>query len=86
MVNSTKKIYKITLTFAYNVFSLAPKVFTMLFAMVKPFLHQITLEKISVFGFDKKEWSAALLKEIDADQLPVQYGGTMSKVNLIFNF
>lgn len=45
--------------------------------MVKPFLHQITLEKISVFGFDKKEWSAALLKEIDADQLPVQYGGTM---------
>ena len=53
--------------------------------MVKPFLHQITLEKISVFGFDKKEWSAALLKEIDADQLPVQYGGTMSKVNLIVN-
>ena len=53
--------------------------------MVKPFLHQITLEKISVFGFDKKEWSAALLKEIDADQLPVQYGGTISKVNLIVN-
>ena len=57
----------------------------MLFSMVKPFLHQITLEKISVFGFDKKEWSAALLKEIDADQLPVQYGGTISKVNLIVN-
>ena len=53
--------------------------------MVKPFLHQITLEKISVFSFDKKEWSAALLKEIDADQLPVQYGGTISKVNLIVN-
>ena len=46
--------------------------------MVKPFLHQITLEKISVFSFDKKEWSAALLKEIDADQLPVYYGGTMT--------
>ena len=57
----------------------------MLFSMVKPFLHQITLEKISVFSFDKKEWSAALLKEIDADQLPVQYGGTISKVNLIVN-
>ena len=46
--------------------------------MVKPFLHQVTLDKISVFGFDKNEWSAALLKEIDADQLPVHYGGTMT--------
>ena len=45
--------------------------------MVKPFLHQVTLDKISVYGFDKNEWSAALLKEINADQLPVCYGGTM---------
>ncbi|KAK4004697.1 SEC14-like protein 2 [Daphnia magna] len=56
----------------------APKVFTFVFSMVKPFLHQVTLDKISVFGFDKNEWSAALLKEIDADQLPVYYGGTMT--------
>ncbi|EFX85378.1 hypothetical protein DAPPUDRAFT_222627 [Daphnia pulex] len=46
--------------------------------MVKPFLHPVTLDKISVFGFDKSEWSAALLKEIDADQLPVHFGGTMT--------
>jgi hypothetical protein len=44
---------------------------------VKPFLNQVTLDKISVFGFDKNEWSEALLKEVDADQLPVYYGGTM---------
>jgi len=64
----------------------------MVFALVKPFLHQMTLDKISVFGFDKKEWSVALLKEIDADQLPVQYGGSMinlkaddpSKVSFLF--
>ena len=37
----------------------------------------MTLDKISVFGFDKNEWSEALLKEVDADQLPVHYGGTM---------
>jgi hypothetical protein len=49
--------------------------------MVKPFLHQVTLDKISVYGFDKNEWSAALLKEIDADQLPVYYGGTMVDEN-----
>jgi hypothetical protein len=45
--------------------------------MVKPFLNQVTLDKINVFGFDKNEWSAALLKDIDADQLPMHYGGTM---------
>ncbi|XP_046633880.1 SEC14-like protein 2 isoform X4 [Daphnia pulicaria] len=56
----------------------APKVFTFVFNMVKPFLHPVTLDKISVFGFDKSEWSAALLKEIDADQLPVHFGGTMT--------
>jgi hypothetical protein len=49
--------------------------------MVKPFLHQVTLDKISVYGFDKNEWSAALLKEIDADQLPAYYGGTMVDEN-----
>ncbi|KAI9561267.1 hypothetical protein GHT06_012223 [Daphnia sinensis] len=59
----------------------APKAFTFVFSMVKPFLHQVTLAKISVFGFDKNEWSSALLKEIDTDQLPVYYGGTMTDSN-----
>ncbi|XP_059350802.1 SEC14-like protein 2 [Daphnia carinata] len=59
----------------------APKAFTFVFSMVKPFLHQSTLDKMSVFGFDKNEWSTALLKEIDADQLPVHYGGTMTDSN-----
>ncbi|XP_046460982.1 SEC14-like protein 2 isoform X2 [Daphnia pulex] len=57
----------------------APKLFTLVFAMVKPFLNPVTLEKISVLGFDRKEWSAALLKEMDANQLPVRYGGTMKE-------
>ena len=46
--------------------------------MVKPFLQQVTLDKINVFGFDKNEWSAAMLKDIDADQLPMHYGGTIT--------
>ena len=49
--------------------------------MVKPFLHTVTLDKISVFGYEKSEWNAALLKEIDADQLPVHFGGTMMDSN-----
>lgn len=49
----------------------------MLFAMIKPLLSPITLEKIRIFGSDKNEWQNSLLAEIDADQLPAHYGGTM---------
>jgi hypothetical protein len=55
------------------------------FAMVKPFLNPVTLEKISVLGFDRKEWSAALLMEMDANQLPVRYGGTMKESDSKWN-
>lgn len=46
--------------------------------MIKPFLHQATHDKIRVFGCDENEWKAALLEEIDATQLPANYGGTMT--------
>lgn len=46
--------------------------------MVKPFLSEATLSKIRVFGHEPERWKAALLEEIDADQLPVLYGGTMT--------
>ena len=48
-----------------------------MFNMVKPFLHPVTLDKISVFRFDKNEWSAALLKEIDADPLHLYLNSEM---------
>ena len=56
----------------------APKIFTFVFGMVKPLLHQMTQDKIRIFGFDKDEWKAALLEDIDADQLPAYYGGTLT--------
>lgn len=49
-----------------------------MFAVVKPFLNQATLDKIRVFGFDKSEWQAALLEEIEPNQLPAYYGGTVT--------
>jgi hypothetical protein len=55
----------------------APKIFTVIFNIMKPFLHQATLDKIRIFGYDKEEWAAALLEEIEADNLPLYYGGTM---------
>lgn len=45
---------------------------------MKPFMHQATIEKIRIFGSDRQEWEKALLEEIDADQLPQHYGGTMA--------
>lgn len=56
----------------------APKLFIVIYNMMRPFMHQVTIDKICVYGFDKEEWTAALLKDIDADQLPAHYGGTMT--------
>ena len=36
-----------------------------------------TQAKMRIFSSNKEEWTAALLQEIDADQLPAFYGGTM---------
>ena len=43
-----------------------------------PFLDKNVVDQIRIFGTNKDEWKAALLEEIDADQLPVYYGGTLS--------
>jgi hypothetical protein len=56
---------------------LAPKLFTVIYNIMKPFLHQNTLDKLKIFGNNKEEWTAALLEEIEADNLPLYYGGTM---------
>ena len=56
----------------------APKLFTVIYNMMRPFMHQVTIDKVCVYGFDKNEWKSALLKDIDADQLPEHYGGTMT--------
>ena len=31
-----------------------------------------------IFGYNQDEWKAALLEEIDANQLPVEYGGSVT--------
>lgn len=46
-----------------------------------PFLDKNVVDQIRIFGTNKEEWKAALLEEIDADQLPVYYGGTMTDEN-----
>ncbi|XP_068239493.1 SEC14-like protein 2 [Palaemon carinicauda] len=52
----------------------APKVFTLAYAIIKPFLHEVTLKKIRIYGYSG--WKEDLLKDIEADQLPQHWGGT----------
>lgn len=46
--------------------------------MMRPLMHQATIDKVRIFGFNKEEWRRALLEEIEADQLPAYYGGTLT--------
>lgn len=58
------------------------KAFTFVYNMfMKPFMHKGTVDKIRIFDCNKDEWSRALLEEIDSDQLPVYYGGTLTDSN-----
>ena len=41
-------------------------------------MNQHTIDKIRVYGTNEREWKEALLAEIDADQLPACYGGTLT--------
>jgi hypothetical protein len=56
----------------------APKIFSILYSMVEPFMHERTRSKIQIFSHDSVQWKAALLTDIDPDQLPAMYGGTMT--------
>ncbi|CAG7824057.1 unnamed protein product [Allacma fusca] len=53
-----------------------PKLFSVLFALVKPLLAQRTLDKVQIHGYNEDKWGPVLLKLVPPDQLPVCYGGT----------
>jgi len=57
----------------------APVIFTAIWAFVKPWLDPVTADKVQII-FSKSSARTALLKVIDASQLPTEYGGTSSFV------
>ena len=54
-------------------FIVAPKIFPVVYNIVKPFLNEATRKKLCIL---EGNWKEKLLKKIDADQLPVHWGGT----------
>lgn len=52
----------------------APKIFPIAYNLIRPILSEDTVKKVQIYGSSYKH---VLLKHIDADQLPVHWGGTM---------
>lgn len=51
----------------------APKFMPVIWSLVKPLLHEATVKKVRIFGGHYKDF---LLKHIDPEVLPMNYGGT----------
>jgi len=48
-------------------------------ALIKPFLNETTARKIRMLpGGDATHWRDAILQDVDADQFPAHYGGSLS--------
>ncbi|XP_046460721.1 SEC14-like protein 2 [Daphnia pulex] len=54
----------------------APKIFSVLYSMILPFIDERTRKKIQIFSHDSKQWKAAILEDVAPEELPVMYGGT----------
>ncbi|CAL4135455.1 unnamed protein product [Meganyctiphanes norvegica] len=52
----------------------APAIFTAAYAMIRPFLHEVTMKKICIYGHNG--WKEDILKVIDENELPQHWGGT----------
>jgi len=55
----------------------APSALTFAWRIIQGFIDARTKEKIHIYGSNRSEWLPVLLKYVDVDKIPVQYGGTM---------
>lgn len=60
----------------YILYCTVPKVFAIVFNIVKRFLDEYTLGKILIFKQDSKKWLPKMLEHVDASQIPKYFGGT----------
>lgn len=74
MINIDSKHYPETLgrMFIINV----PTIFSVAWALIRPFLDERTQNKIEIFS-SETEWKKRIVTIIDADKLPIEYGGTL---------
>ncbi|CAG7731546.1 unnamed protein product [Allacma fusca] len=53
-----------------------PKIFSVGWALIYPFLSQRTLDKVRIIGGGPDKWRKVLLEDIDYRELPSDYGGS----------
>lgn len=56
----------------------APWIVSVGYRILRPLVNEKTANKVIIYSHDQEEWKKALLEEIDADQLPACYGGTLT--------
>ncbi len=54
----------------------APKIFSILYSVLLPFIDERTKKKIQIFGHDSNQWKTAILEDVAPEELPAMYGGT----------
>ncbi|OXA63864.1 retinal-binding protein [Folsomia candida] len=55
----------------------APKVFAIIFNMLKPIIPKATLEKIDIFGPDPEKWRAIVREKFPVELIPAYWGGDL---------
>ncbi|KAB7502607.1 SEC14-like protein 2 [Armadillidium nasatum] len=66
--------YPETLRYAFVIN--APRLFSIVYNLVKPFLHENTIRKIRIYGYSG--WKEDILEEVDPDMLPAHFGGNLT--------
>lgn len=64
--------------FILSIYLEAPWIVSVGYKILRPLVSEKTANKVVIYSHDAEEWKKALLEEIDADQLPQCYGGTMT--------
>jgi len=57
-------------------FCIAPSVFEVVLAAVRPIFSQRTRDALKILGTNKQQYGPVLFKDIEKDQLPLDVGGT----------
>jgi hypothetical protein len=61
----------------------APRIFSIIFGIIKPVLSAKTLSKVEIFNYDPEKWMPFLSEFIPLSSLPTSFGGTNSEAENI---
>lgn len=54
----------------------APAIFELVLSVLRPVMSPLTRQTLKVYNTNKQQWQGELLKIVEKDELPIEYGGT----------